>query len=109
MMREECWNDLVSPEAEKITIIVRDTGPGFNPNELPHAAKPGDPVSHMEVREKMGLREGGFGIMIARGLVDELQYNEKGNEVKLVKFFPPKDSRIEDRKSRIEDRESTSA
>jgi DNA-binding response OmpR family regulator len=76
--------------AEKITIVIRDTGPGFNPDDLPHAAKTGDPVSHLEVREKMGLREGGFGIMIARGLVDEMQYNEKGNEVTLVKFFPPK-------------------
>jgi CheY-like chemotaxis protein/anti-sigma regulatory factor (Ser/Thr protein kinase) len=90
-------------DGEKITIIVRDTGPGFNPHDLPHAAKPGDPIGHLELREKMGLREGGFGIMIARGLVDELQYNEKGNEVKLVKFFPPK-AKIEDRESKIEDR-----
>jgi len=82
-------------DAEKITIFVKDTGPGFNPGELPHAARAGDPISHMEVREKLGLREGGFGIMIARGLVDELQYNEKGNEVKLVKFFPPVESPLE--------------
>jgi hypothetical protein len=25
---------------------------------------------------------------MARGLVDELKYNDKGNEVKLVKYFP---------------------
>jgi anti-sigma regulatory factor (Ser/Thr protein kinase) len=90
-------------DGEKITIIVRDTGPGFNQYDLPHAAKPGDPIGHLELREKMGLREGGFGIMIARGLVNELQYNEKGNEVRLVKNFPPK-SKIEDRESKIEDR-----
>src|SRR6266852_5398499 len=73
---------------EKITITIRDKGPGFNPDQMPHAAKPDDPVSHMMVRETLGLREGGFGILIARGLVDDLQFNETGNEVRLVKFFP---------------------
>jgi anti-sigma regulatory factor (Ser/Thr protein kinase) len=77
-------------DAEKITIVIRDTGPGFNPTKLPHAANPEDPVSHMMVRESLGLREGGFGILISRGLVDDMQYNESGNEVRLVKFFPRK-------------------
>jgi anti-sigma regulatory factor (Ser/Thr protein kinase) len=80
-------------DSEKITITVHDTGPGFNPDDLPHAARPEDPLGHLQVREKMGLREGGFGIMIARGLVDELQYNRKGNEVTLVKFFPQEKQR----------------
>ena len=76
-------------DAEKITIIIRDDGPGFDPAHLPHAAQPDDPVSHMMVRETLGLREGGFGILLARGLVDELRYNETGNEVRLVKYFSP--------------------
>src|SRR5207245_171158 len=76
-------------DAEKITIVIRDTGPGFNPRHIPHAAKDDDPISHMMVRETLGLRDGGFGILLARGLVDELKYNESGNEVRLVKFFPP--------------------
>jgi DNA-binding response OmpR family regulator len=76
-------------DPEKITIIIRDTGPGFNPTNLPHAANPDDPVSHLMVRETLGLREGGFGILMARGLVDDLQYNEAGNEVRLIKNFPP--------------------
>jgi DNA-binding response OmpR family regulator len=75
---------------EKIEIVIRDTGPGFNPQQLPHAANPEDPVSHMMVREALGLREGGFGILMSRGLVDDLQYNEAGNEVRLVKYFPPR-------------------
>ncbi len=73
---------------EKITIVIRDSGPGFDPETLAHAAKPGDPIGHMMVREALGLREGGFGILLARGLVDELKYNETGNEVQLVKYFP---------------------
>jgi DNA-binding response OmpR family regulator len=76
-------------DPEKVTIIIRDEGPGFDPTHLPHAAKPDDPVSHMMVRETLGLREGGFGILLARGLVDDLQYNDTGNEVRLVKYFPP--------------------
>jgi anti-sigma regulatory factor (Ser/Thr protein kinase) len=41
----------------------------------------------MMVRDLLGLRAGGLGILMARGLVDDLQYNEKGNEVRLVKNF----------------------
>ena len=74
-------------DPEKVTIIIRDTGPGFNPRNLPHAAQPDDPASHMMVRETLGLREGGFGILMAKGFVDEMRYNETGNEVRLVKYF----------------------
>jgi CheY-like chemotaxis protein len=77
-------------DPEKVTIDIKDTGPGFNPEHLPHAAHPDDPVGHMMVRETLGLREGGFGILMSRGLVDELTYNEKGNEVRLVKYCPPR-------------------
>jgi CheY-like chemotaxis protein/anti-sigma regulatory factor (Ser/Thr protein kinase) len=76
-------------DPEKVTIIIRDTGPGFDPKNMPHAARPEDPVAHMMVRETLGMREGGFGILMSRGLVDELEYNETGNEVRLVKYFPP--------------------
>jgi len=74
-------------DTEKVTITIRDTGPGFDPTNMPHAAQPDDPIRHLMVRETLGLREGGFGILMARGLVDELEYNEKGNEVRLVKYF----------------------
>jgi anti-sigma regulatory factor (Ser/Thr protein kinase) len=37
-------------------------------------------------REQRGMRPGGFGILLARHLVDELIYNEKGNEVLLIKY-----------------------
>jgi len=76
-------------DPQKITILIKDTGSGFNPENMPHAANPDDPVGHMMVREALGLREGGFGILMSRGLVDELEYNEAGNQVRLVKYFPP--------------------
>jgi DNA-binding response OmpR family regulator len=72
-----------------VTLIIKDEGPGFNPRDLPHAASDEDPIGHIEIRNDLGLREGGFGIMLARGLVDEFRYNRLGNEVTLVKHFDP--------------------
>jgi len=74
-------------DGEKVVIVIRDSGPGFNRADLAHAAKADDPCAHMEVRETKGLRPGGFGIFMTRGLVDDLQYNETGNEVRLTKRF----------------------
>ena len=62
---------------------------GFRRDTLPHAASYDDPLRHMEVRERLGLREGGFGLLISRGMVDEMVFNEAGNEVTLTKRFPP--------------------
>jgi anti-sigma regulatory factor (Ser/Thr protein kinase) len=70
-----------------VTLIIQDQGPGFNPRHLPHAASDEDPIGHLEIRNELGLREGGFGIMLARGLVDEFRYNQRGNEVTLVKHL----------------------
>jgi DNA-binding response OmpR family regulator len=72
---------------DHLEIIVRDQGPGFDRNNLPHAAIPDDPFSHLDVREKLGLRAGGFGLLICQGMVDEMRYNDQGNEVTLIKRF----------------------
>jgi len=48
---------------------------------------PEEIFSHVAVREEKGLRPGGFGLLIARKLVDELIYSEQGNEVVLVKYL----------------------
>ena len=77
-------------DKDRVVIKIKDHGPGFNPTQVPHAADPEDPAKHMEIRDALGLRAGGFGILMARGLVDELQYNDTGNEVRLVKYFTPK-------------------
>ncbi|RUL85258.1 ATP-binding protein [Tautonia sociabilis] len=74
-------------EPDNVTLIIQDQGPGFDPQHVPHAAQPDDPIAHLDVRNELGIREGGFGIMLARGLVDEFRYNDKGNEVTLVKRF----------------------
>ncbi len=70
-----------------VTLVIKDQGPGFNPSDVPHAASEEDPIAHLDVRNELGIREGGFGIMLAKGLVDEFRYNEQGNEVTMVKRF----------------------
>ena len=70
-----------------VKVVITDQGAGFDPGRLPHAAGEDDPVAHMTIREKLGLRDGGFGIMISKGMVDEVHYNETGNQVTLLKRF----------------------
>ena len=69
---------------------IADPGSGFSFEGLLHAAvgQPADqPIAHMEEREKMGIRPGGFGILTVRAKVDELLYNEAQNEVVFVKYL----------------------
>lgn len=35
------------------------------------------------------LLPGGYGLLLAREMVDELVYNEQGNEVILIKYIDP--------------------
>jgi anti-sigma regulatory factor (Ser/Thr protein kinase)/ActR/RegA family two-component response regulator len=71
-----------------IIFRVRDPGRGFRWDGISHAAvsnPPDAPARHIEIREQQGMRPGGYGIQLARGIVDELIYNEIGNEVLLIK------------------------
>lgn len=73
-----------------VACRIKDPGQGFSIDELLHAAVSNpmdDPVRHLQVREAVGLPPGGFGILLSRHLVDELIYNEAGNEVLLVKYL----------------------
>jgi CheY-like chemotaxis protein/anti-sigma regulatory factor (Ser/Thr protein kinase) len=69
---------------------ISDPGGGFSFEGLSHAAvsNPADsPMQHASVREEMGLRPGGFGLVLTRAMVDELLYNEAQNEVVFVKYL----------------------
>ena len=80
-----------------VVCRVKDPGEGFSLEELRHAAlnsPPGDPFSHLAVREAQGLRPGGFGLLLAKKLVDELIYGERGNDVLLVKYVGPTASQV---------------
>jgi anti-sigma regulatory factor (Ser/Thr protein kinase) len=76
--------------ARAIVYHFRDPGDGFDPDDLKHAAS--EPTAEQIVasalhRSEQGLRPGGFGMLIARSVADELVYNERRNEVLLIKHL----------------------
>ena len=78
-----------------VTCRIADPGPGFAIDEVPHAAisnPADDPIRHVALREAQGMRPGGFGVLLAKQLVDQLIYGEDGNEVLLIKYLDPADS-----------------
>jgi len=94
------WGGALDPERKvRISYLrmrrlilyrISDPGSGFRFEDLNHAAVgyPADqPLAHVVPREAKGLRPGGFGVLLARALVDELIYNETQNEVVFVKYL----------------------
>ncbi|HZQ54696.1 MAG TPA: ATP-binding protein [Bryobacteraceae bacterium] len=83
--------DLTFIRTERMVLIhVKDAGPGFSMNEVAHAAvnnPPEEPLRHIEFRSQLGMRPGGFGIMLVKQVADELVYNEQGNEVIFLKYL----------------------
>jgi CheY-like chemotaxis protein/anti-sigma regulatory factor (Ser/Thr protein kinase) len=73
-----------------VTCRITDPGDGFSLDEIPHAAVANpsdDPVRHIDYRQTHGMRPGGFGVLMAQKLVDELIYSQDGNDVLLVKYI----------------------
>jgi CheY-like chemotaxis protein/anti-sigma regulatory factor (Ser/Thr protein kinase) len=73
-----------------VIYYVRDPGKGFSFEALSHAAVSNpdtSPIQHSHVRQKMGMRPGGFGIFMTRQIMDELIYSEAGNEVLMIKYL----------------------
>lgn len=83
--------DVSAVRTERAVVYhFRDPGPGFDAEMLAHAAignPSADPITHLEQRATQGLRPGGFGMLLVRKLVDEVMYNEAGNEVLLIKHL----------------------
>lgn len=73
-----------------IVYRIEDPGEGFSFESLPHAAvsnPPDSPIDHVMYRLDHDIRPGGFGILMAKKLVDELIFSERGNEVALIKYL----------------------
>jgi DNA-binding response OmpR family regulator len=81
---------LLNAMEHAIVYHFRDPGNGFDPEDLGHAVTsphPDDVVASALRRAEMGLRPGGFGMLIARQVADELVYNERHNEVLMIKHL----------------------
>jgi len=55
-------------------FVIRDEGQGFDPNQLPDPTNPAN-------LEKLS----GRGLLLMRTFMDDVQFNERGNEVTLIK------------------------
>jgi CheY-like chemotaxis protein/anti-sigma regulatory factor (Ser/Thr protein kinase) len=64
----------VTMTATEATITIRDEGPGFDPSRLPD---PTDPANLEQL--------GGRGVLLMRTFMDEVTYNESGNQVTMIK------------------------
>jgi DNA-binding NarL/FixJ family response regulator len=73
-----------------VVCRVKDPGEGFSLEQIRHSAivnPPEDPMRHVIYREEHGMRAGGYGVLMAKALVDEVIYDEKGNDVLLIKYL----------------------
>jgi CheY-like chemotaxis protein len=69
---------------------IADPGSGFDPTAVSDTtigAHTEDAFAHDAKRQEKGMRPGGYGIRLAKSLVDELVYNEPHNEVVMVKYL----------------------
>jgi len=73
---------------EKAVFVIRDDGAGFDPSTLP------DPTDPANLEKASGR-----GILLMRTFMDEVTYNDKGNEVTLVKCCIADRRRSEDEDS----------
>lgn len=87
---EQCVEISYLRTRRAVACRIKDPGIGFSLEEIPHAAimNPSDePLRHLTYREAEDLRPGGFGMLLAKNSIDELLYNEHGNEVVLIKYI----------------------
>lgn len=64
-------------DPETYTIIIRDEGPGFDPNRI------ADPLSEQGL-----LKDSGRGLFMIRAYMDDVYYNENGTQITMMKKLP---------------------
>ncbi|MBI3097183.1 MAG: ATP-binding protein [Planctomycetes bacterium] len=69
---------------EKVTVQVKDSGPGFEHTRYVSRGQAGDAITAARERHREG-RLGGLGIMLMLRCADHLEYNDSGNSITLTK------------------------
>jgi anti-sigma regulatory factor (Ser/Thr protein kinase) len=59
---------------ERLTYVIRDEGPGFDPSLLPDPTQP----------ENM-TRVSGRGVMLIRTFMDDVSYSSRGTQITMTK------------------------
>ena len=62
---------LASFSRDRLKVVIRDEGPGFN---------------HRRIRNPTLDRVGGRGLLLIRSFMDEVTFNDRGNQVTLIKY-----------------------
>lgn len=78
-------------DREKITIMVKDQGQGFDHERYVKRGQAGDALNAARERHREG-KLGGLGIMLMLKCVDNLEYNDTGNALTLTKFLRKKET-----------------
>jgi signal transduction histidine kinase len=66
----------VAIDRDKVEFLVRDQGPGFDISQIPQS---GDPAAFKNASRR--------GLVLIKTFMDDVKFDSKGNEVRMVKFF----------------------
>jgi Histidine kinase-like ATPase domain len=61
-----------------LRIVIRDDGPGFNVREMTRSFEAGELLTSK-----------GRGLMLIHSFMDKVSYNDKGNEITMIKYCRP--------------------
>jgi anti-sigma regulatory factor (Ser/Thr protein kinase)/nucleoid DNA-binding protein len=76
-------------DRDKITIVVKDMGEGFDHQKYVRHGKAADAITAARERGAQG-RMGGLGIMLMLKCCEKIEYNQKGNAITLTKSLKTK-------------------
>jgi serine/threonine-protein kinase RsbW len=75
---------------ERVLVVVRDEGPGFDTTAFLARADQVSALEHTRSRRSNEVRPGGLGVFAMKETCDAITFNDSGNAIYLMKFLPGK-------------------